>query len=109
MPTGTVKWFNPRKGYGFIIPDDESYEKEIFVHYSVIQVEGTGFKSLNPDDKVEFKVEETDKGLEARNVVVTERAPSRGRHFRKKTGKKKAVEELTEEHEEEEEEEVDEE
>ena len=77
MTTGTVKWFNPRKGYGFIIPDDEeTYEKEIFVHYTVIKAEGEGFKSLNPDDKVEFEVEKTDKGLEARNVVVTEKAPA---------------------------------
>ena len=79
LPSGTVKWFNSRKGYGFIIPDDESYEKEIFVHYSVIEVEGDGFKSLNPDDKVEFEVEETEKGFEARKVVVTERAPPQSR------------------------------
>ena len=71
MPeTGIVKWFNPKKGYGFIIPDKPDFEKEIFVHYTVIQEDGDGFKSLRPDEKVEFEVEETEKGLEARSVRV---------------------------------------
>jgi CspA family cold shock protein len=109
MPTGTVKWFNPRKGYGFIIPDDESYEKEIFVHYSVIKIDGEGFKSLNPDDKVEFEVEETGKGLEARNVVVTEKAPSRGKRFKKRIEPAEKAEEPEEEFKEEDEEEEEEE
>ncbi len=75
MPeTGIVKWFNPKKGYGFIIPDNESFDKEIFVHYTTIQADGEGFKSLRPDEKVEFEVEETGKGLEARNVKVIGKA-----------------------------------
>jgi CspA family cold shock protein len=73
MATGTVKWFNGRKGFGFITPDEG--EKDVFVHYSAIQVQEGEFASLNENDKVEYEVAETDKGLEARNVVVTEKAP----------------------------------
>ncbi len=73
MATGTVKWFNGRKGFGFITPDEG--EKDVFVHYSAINVQEGEFASLNENDKVEYEVAETDKGLEARNVVVTEKAP----------------------------------
>jgi CspA family cold shock protein len=73
MVNGTVKWFNARKGYGFIIPDGE--EKDIFVHFSAIQVEGDAFRTLNEGDKVEFVIEKGQKGDEAKNVVVKERAP----------------------------------
>jgi CspA family cold shock protein len=74
--TGIVKWFNTRKGYGFIIPD-ESHDigKDIFVHYSAIQVEQDEFATLNQNDEVEFEVIDTDRGFEARNVVVTKKAP----------------------------------
>ncbi len=58
---GKIKWYNERKGYGFIIDEDE---KEIFVHRSSLP-EGT---SLNEDDSVEFETEETDRGLKAINV-----------------------------------------
>ncbi len=65
MATGTVKWFNDAKGYGFISP--EGSEKDVFVHHSAIS--GEGFKSLTEGAKVEFEPAETDRGFEARNVV----------------------------------------
>ncbi|MBA2615344.1 MAG: cold-shock protein [Actinobacteria bacterium] len=65
MATGTVKWFNDSKGYGFISPDDGS--KDVFVHHSSIA--GTGFKSLAEGAKVEFEVEDGPKGPQASNVM----------------------------------------
>ena len=65
MATGTVKWFNDSKGYGFISPDDGS--KDVFVHFSAIG--GSGFKSLAEGSKVEFEVEDGPKGPQATNVV----------------------------------------
>jgi CspA family cold shock protein len=64
MPNGTVKWFNPEKGFGFITPDDGS--KDLFVHQSAIS--GEGFRSLNEGDKVTYEPEESDKGPRAANV-----------------------------------------
>ena len=64
MSTGTVKWFNDAKGYGFIAPDDGS--KDLFVHHSSIA--GDGFKSLTEGAKVEFESAEGAKGPEAKNV-----------------------------------------
>jgi cold shock protein len=66
MSTGTVKWFNDAKGYGFIAPDDGS--KDLFVHHSSIA--GDGFKSLAEGAKVEFESREGQKGPEATNVVT---------------------------------------
>ncbi len=66
MPTtGTVKWFNDGKGFGFITSDDGS--KDCFVHHSAIQAEG--FRSLNEGDKVELDVVEGEKGPAAENVM----------------------------------------
>jgi cold shock protein len=65
MATGTVKWFNDAKGYGFIAPDEGS--KDLFVHHSAIA--GEGFKSLAEGDRVEFESREGQKGPEATNVV----------------------------------------
>jgi CspA family cold shock protein len=61
---GTVKWFNAEKGYGFITPDDGS--KDLFVHFSEIQ--GTGYRSLDEGQKVEFEVGQGQKGPQAQQV-----------------------------------------
>jgi CspA family cold shock protein len=66
MATGTVKWFNDAKGYGFIAPDEG--DKDVFVHHSGIA--GEGFKSLTEGAKVEFEVREGQKGPEASNVTL---------------------------------------
>jgi CspA family cold shock protein len=65
MATGTVKWFNDAKGYGFIAPEDGT--KDVFVHHS--NIAGNGFKTLAEGAKVEFEVREGQKGPEAVNVT----------------------------------------
>jgi CspA family cold shock protein len=62
---GRVKWFNEKKGFGFISRDDGN---DVFVHFSAIKRDG--FKSLYEGDEVEFEVSEGPKGLQATNVVV---------------------------------------
>ncbi len=64
MATGTVKWFNDEKGYGFVTPDDAG--KDLFVHHS--DIAGSGFKSLAEGAKVSFDPEPGDKGPKATNV-----------------------------------------
>ena len=64
MAEGTVKWFNPRKGYGFISTEDG---KDIFVHYA--DIAGEGYRTLVEGDEVSFDVVEGEKGLRAENVV----------------------------------------
>lgn len=63
--TGTVKWFNESKGYGFIARESGD---DVFVHFSAIQ--GEGFRTLEENQRVEFSVEEDPKGLRAANVQV---------------------------------------
>lgn len=65
MAKGTVKWFNEQKGYGFLSQDDGS---DLFVHHTGIV--GSGFKTLNEGDRVEFEVEKTEKGPRAVSVRV---------------------------------------
>jgi CspA family cold shock protein len=62
--TGTVKWFNASKGYGFI---ERADGPDVFVHFSAIESEG--FKTLNEGQKVEFTIEQGPKGLQAANVI----------------------------------------
>ena len=64
--TGTVKWFNASKGYGFIERDAGD---DLFVHYS--EISGEGYRSLDEGQRVEFFVTEGQKGLQAQNVTVT--------------------------------------
>jgi len=70
---GTVKWFSSRKGYGFISSEEGN---DIFVHYTALVGEKDEYKTLHENDKVEFDVVEGQKGLQASNVVVTEKAPA---------------------------------
>jgi CspA family cold shock protein len=65
MTKGRVKWFNEKKGFGFISKDDGN---DVFVHFSAIKRDG--FKSLDEGDEVEFEVSQGPKGLQATNVVV---------------------------------------
>jgi cold shock protein len=66
MATGTVKWFNDEKGYGFITPDEGS--KDLFVHFS--NIAGEGFKSLAEGARVEYEEREGQKGPEATQVAL---------------------------------------
>lgn len=65
MASGTVKWFNEAKGYGFIAQESGA---DVFVHFSAI--DGSGFKTLTEGQRVEFEVKEGPKGLQAVNVRV---------------------------------------
>jgi len=65
MTTGTVKWFNQSKGYGFITPSDNS--PDVFVHFSSIKIDG--FKTLAEGQAVEFEIQQGAKGPQATNVV----------------------------------------
>ena len=65
MSTGTVKWFSPRKGFGFIVPDDGG--EELFVHRSEIKMDG--YVTLDESQKVDFEIKEGEKGPFATNVI----------------------------------------
>ncbi len=64
METGTIKWFNSSKGYGFISREQGD---DVFVHYNAI--EGDGYRTLEEGDKVEFEIEQGPKGLQASKVT----------------------------------------
>lgn len=68
MRNGTVKWFNNTKGYGFIAPMEGG--EDVFVHFSAIQ--GSGYRTLNEGQSVNFEVEQGPKGLQATQVNVAE-------------------------------------
>jgi CspA family cold shock protein len=70
VATGTVKWFNSEKGYGFISQDKGP---DVFVHYSAIT--GDGYRNLEENEKVEFEVNQGPKGLQAANVVRVDAVP----------------------------------
>jgi CspA family cold shock protein len=65
MSTGTVKWFNDEKGYGFIKPDDGG--QDLFAHYS--QIKGQGFRTLKENQKVSFEVTTGPRGKQASNIT----------------------------------------
>ncbi len=64
MVQGTIKWFNSKKGFGFI---EQETGEDVFVHYSAIEM--PGFKTLSEGERVQFEIEENDKGLSAKKVV----------------------------------------
>ena len=66
MQTGIVKWFNSAKGYGFITPQDGT--ADVFVHHTAIDCEG--YRSLDEGQAVQYEVERTPKGLQAKRVIV---------------------------------------
>ena len=70
MASGSVKWFDSKKGFGFI--EAAELERDVFVHHSGIA--GDGYRHLKEGDKVDFDIEETDKGPQAVNVRLTENA-----------------------------------
>ncbi len=80
MVNGTCKWFNSRKGYGFLTPEGapEGEKADVFVHHTNIKMEG--FRALYEGDKVTFDIEDGAKGKEAKNVVILEKAPRPKRH-----------------------------
>jgi CspA family cold shock protein len=72
MATGTVKWFNDQKGFGFIKQDDVN--EDIFVHHTAIKMEG--FRTLAPGEPVDYELNQDDKGFKAINVTRSEQAPA---------------------------------
>jgi CspA family cold shock protein len=70
MATGTVKWFDPKKGFGFVVNDDG---KDVFIHYT--SIDGEGFRCLKNGESVEYDQLESDKGLQGRNVRIADIMP----------------------------------
>lgn len=68
MPTGKVKWFNNAKGYGFILPGEESNGEDLFVHYSSITMDG--YKTLKAGQQVTYEIIQGPKGLHAINITI---------------------------------------
>ncbi|WGL17068.1 cold shock domain-containing protein CspD [Microbulbifer bruguierae] len=68
MPTGTVKWFNNAKGYGFILADEGG--EDLFAHYSAIQMEG--YRTLKAGQQVNFDIIQGDKGYHAANISIAD-------------------------------------
>ncbi|WP_031449164.1 cold-shock protein [Desulfobacula phenolica] len=64
MVEGTIKWFNSKKGFGFI---EQETGDDVFVHFSAIEM--SGFKTLSEGERVQFEIEENDKGLSAKKVL----------------------------------------
>lgn len=73
MVKGTVKWFNSKKGFGFITPDDGS--PDVFVHFSAIKGESDEFKIVYEGDIVEYEITQGQKGPQATDVTVTQKGP----------------------------------
>ena len=70
MATGKVKWFDPKKGFGFVVNDDG---KDVFIHYT--SIDGDGFRCLKNGETVEYDQLESDKGLQGRNVRIADIMP----------------------------------
>lgn len=66
MPQGTVKWFNSEKGFGFVAPDGGA--EDVFVHYTEIQ--GSGYRSLEENQRVQFEIGQGNKGPQATGVTI---------------------------------------
>lgn len=77
MPTGTVKWFNNAKGYGFILADEGG--EDLFAHYSAIQMEG--YKTLKAGQTVAFEITKGDKGLHAINITAAPESAGSGESY----------------------------
>jgi CspA family cold shock protein len=70
MATGIVKWFDPKKGFGFVVNDDG---KDVFIHYT--SIDGEGFRCLKNGETVEYDQLDSDKGLQGRNVRIADIMP----------------------------------
>jgi len=81
MGKGTVKWFDKKKGYGFITPDDGS--ADIFLHYSAIKGDTDEFKIVYEGDIVQYEITEGKKGPQASNVTIIEKGPRTSTRSRK--------------------------